>query len=187
MSRAPALSILCILHSDNGREFINKVIHQLLDRWHSNIQLVSGRPRHPQSQGVVERAHGTLERKLAAEIVKHKEKSPPWSRWLSRIICKFHRSLMGANTVYFSLLFIDSMNTQVHETTGSTPYELVFGQKPREVVFLPGKSSGVIMEEDLEADGFILSRERIQTKTVVVIRYKIDHHYLLEFIYSEHM
>ena len=59
---------------------------------------------------------------------------------------------MAANTVYFSLLFIDSMNTQVHETTGSTPYESVFGQKPS-CFFPTDKSSGVIMKEDLEANG----------------------------------
>lgn len=45
------------------------------------------------------------------------------------------------------------MNTQVHETTGSSPYELVFGQKPRAILFpLQGKVS-VVMEEDLESDG----------------------------------
>ena len=47
------------------------------------------------------------------------------------------------------------MNTQMHETTGHSPYELVFGQKPRPVVF--GGVEGVSManEEDLEVDGII--------------------------------
>ena len=42
------------------------------------------------------------------------------------------------------------MNTQLHETAGHSPYELVFGQKPRPVVL--GGDEGVSManEEDLE-------------------------------------
>lgn len=84
----PYFGVPRILHSDNGREFINQVIEDLLQRWHSNIQLVSGRPRHPQSQGLVERAHYTLERKLSAEIHKTQAKNPPWSKWLPRIVCK---------------------------------------------------------------------------------------------------
>ena len=47
------------------------------------------------------------------------------------------------------------MNTQVHETTGACPYELVFGQKPREVLFPSGQKHDVIFEEDLECDGVV--------------------------------
>ena len=47
------------------------------------------------------------------------------------------------------------MNTQVHDTTGRSPYELVFGQIPREVVFPSSKKSAIILE-DLEADGVVL-------------------------------
>ncbi|KAL5515249.1 hypothetical protein EMCRGX_G000390 [Ephydatia muelleri] len=121
---------------DNGREFINHVIQELIDQWHSNIQLVSGRPRHPQSHGVVERAHATLERKLSAEISNGKTKiTPPWAKLLPKVIY--------------------SMNTQVHDTTGRSPYELVFGQMPREVVF-PSSTKSAIILEDLEADGVVL-------------------------------
>ncbi len=87
----PYFGVLRILHSDNGREFINRVIEELLKSWHSDIQLVSGRPRHPQSQGLVERAHYTLQRKLSAEINRLKAKSPPWAAWLPRIVCEFLR------------------------------------------------------------------------------------------------
>ena len=47
------------------------------------------------------------------------------------------------------------MNIQIHDATGSSPYELVFGQRPRAVIFTSGKSSGPLLEEDLEADGII--------------------------------
>ena len=48
------------------------------------------------------------------------------------------------------------MNTQVHDTTGRSPYELVFGQMPREVVFPSSKKSAIILEVDLETDGVVL-------------------------------
>ena len=64
---------------------MNGVISDLLKLWHSNIQLVSGRP---QSQGLVERAHQTLHKKMAAEISASGLKTPPWSEWLPQIVCK---------------------------------------------------------------------------------------------------
>jgi transposase InsO family protein len=84
----PYFGVPRILHSDNGREFVNRLISELLRRWHTDIQLISGCPRHPQSQGVVERAHATLERKLSVKIRESDSKSPQWSSWLPCIICK---------------------------------------------------------------------------------------------------
>ena len=84
----PYFGDLRILHLYNGREFVNGVISDLLILWHSNIQLVSGRPRHPQSQGLVEMAHQTLHKKMAAEISASELKTPPWSEWLPQIVCK---------------------------------------------------------------------------------------------------
>ena len=43
-----------ILQSDNGREFVNSVIAEMSTLW-PECKLVTGRPRHPQSQGAVER------------------------------------------------------------------------------------------------------------------------------------
>ena len=46
-----------IFHSDNGREFVNQLLHSLLDTWSSgNVTFVT-RPRHSQSQGLVERGN----------------------------------------------------------------------------------------------------------------------------------
>ena len=86
----PYFGVPRILQSDYGREFVNEVIENLLQVWHSGIQLINGRPRHPQSQGLVERAHFTLQKKLAAEINENKLQctNPPWSDWLPRIICE---------------------------------------------------------------------------------------------------
>ena len=49
------------------------------------------------------------------------------------------------------------MNTQTHEAVGKSPFELVFGQKPRSVLFPTGKSPGIILEESLTDDGICTS------------------------------
>lgn len=54
-----------ILQSDNGREFVASVINELSIIWPS-CKIVHGRPRHPQSQGSVERANADVENILRA-------------------------------------------------------------------------------------------------------------------------
>jgi hypothetical protein len=39
------------------------VIKELMEMWPS-VKIINGRPRHPQSQGLVERANGILQQKL---------------------------------------------------------------------------------------------------------------------------
>eukprot|EP00731_Ephydatia_muelleri_P024213 Em0016g484a len=56
------IGVPLILHSDNGQEFVNMVIVDLLKCWNSNIQL------------------------MAAEISASGMKTPPWSDWLPRIV-----------------------------------------------------------------------------------------------------
>ena len=51
------------------------------------------------------------------------------------------------------------MDTQLHETTEHSPYELVFGQKPHPVVFDGVEGSSMADEEELEVDGIIFVRE----------------------------
>ena len=53
-----------MFHSDNGREFVNKLLHSLLDTWSSgNVTFVNGRSRHSQSQEAVERGNRTIQEK----------------------------------------------------------------------------------------------------------------------------
>ena len=52
-----------ILQSDNGKGFCAEVIKELIEMWPS-VKIINGRPRHPQSQGLVERANGLLQQKL---------------------------------------------------------------------------------------------------------------------------
>jgi transposase InsO family protein len=52
-----------ILQSDNNRAFVATVITELKHIW-TDLLIIHGRPRHPQSQGCIERANGDLEIKL---------------------------------------------------------------------------------------------------------------------------
>jgi hypothetical protein len=57
-----------ILQSDNGNEFKNKLFVSEICDWEGSCKLVYGRPRHPQSQGLVEQANGTVEIMIGAMI-----------------------------------------------------------------------------------------------------------------------
>jgi hypothetical protein len=48
-----------ILQSDNGREFVNKIIEDLKNMW-DTLKIVHGKQRHSQSQASDERANQTL-------------------------------------------------------------------------------------------------------------------------------
>jgi hypothetical protein len=72
-------------------------------------KIINGRPRHPHSQGLVERANGILQQKLG----KWKEQT-------------------GRNDWSFGLRFVIlAMNNSWCRSHKKTPYELVYGDKPR--------------------------------------------------------
>ena len=85
----PIIGLPSIVQSDNGREFVNQVIESVVATWPGQVQLVSGRPHHPQSQGLVEQAHYTLERMMSAKILDSGAEHPPWIDWLPHITCKY--------------------------------------------------------------------------------------------------
>ena len=127
--------------------------------WPGAVQLVSGRPRHPQLQGLVEQAHYTLERMMSSRIAESASNSPPWTHWLPHIVCKFclanvYKHVDASYSVYsYSYDYVDTINAQVHSSTKHIPFELVFGQLPRSVVVPDVRLKGLINEEDLVLTG----------------------------------
>jgi len=97
-----------ILQHDNGKEFVNKVIKRLKQLWPESI-IVRGRPRHPQTQGSVERGNQDVH--------------PLVSGWMKNYQSK--RWSIGIYTVAME------KNNRFHRTINASPYELLYGQKPR--------------------------------------------------------
>jgi len=67
-----------ILQSDNGREYVNKIIQNLADMW-PGMKLVHGKPRHSQSQGSVERFNQDVRDMLVAWM---SDNAKTWSEGL---------------------------------------------------------------------------------------------------------
>lgn len=97
-----------ILQSDNGKEFTAGVIKHLTNIW-PGLMIINGRPRHPQSQGLVERGNSTL-----CDILGKLMEDQRTTCWTTCLL----------PAVY-------SMNTSLACGVKMTPYEIVFGQKPR--------------------------------------------------------
>lgn len=120
-----------IIQCDNGSEF-SDLTERLCDLW-PNLQVINGRPRHPQSQGMVERANGIMETKIARWMETHKQTN--WTSVLGRIVY--------------------TMNCEVSRTTGISPYELAFGISPlKDRVILSELFESGITEESV-AEEFI--------------------------------
>jgi len=72
------------MQMDNGAEFKGAVL--LLLRRHG-IHVINGNPRHPQSQGLVEQANGTLKKRLATWVEDHPDQG--WASGLLEV-CYFN-------------------------------------------------------------------------------------------------
>lgn len=85
----PYIGLPKILQSDNGREFVNVVVKETLKAWPGEVTIINGRPRHSQSQGLVEKGNHLVEMQLQAMKSEWKGSgSIPWTEWLPRIQCK---------------------------------------------------------------------------------------------------
>ena len=94
-----------ILQSDNGNEFVGAPLTNMMNTFWPGTKLVRGSPRHPQSQGSVEKANGDIKTMLSG-LIKEKEKS--WVDLLKQV-------QYTKNMVY-------------HSVIEQSPYEALFGQ-----------------------------------------------------------
>ncbi|KAI1726127.1 integrase core domain-containing protein [Ditylenchus destructor] len=95
-----------ILHSDNGREFANKVVSEVVRQW-PICRIVHGKPRHSQSQGSVERANRDIGDILIMNL--RQNKSTAWAAALPQVQA--------------------AKNSRFHRGIGRSPYEAIFGHK----------------------------------------------------------
>jgi transposase InsO family protein len=92
------------LISDQGREFVNKIMSELCNRLNINHQTTSA--HHPQANGLVERTN--------------------------RTILNYLRKYLEGNNDWVELLqgLSFAINTSVHTSTGYTPFQAVYGRRP---------------------------------------------------------
>ncbi|XP_057296110.1 SCAN domain-containing protein 3-like [Hydractinia symbiolongicarpus] len=100
-----------IIHSDNGREFVNGVMEHVAASWPGKTTFGHGAPGHSQSQGLVEQGNATIQTMISAKEMD--TKTSFWSKWLPEI--QF-MSICSPTVVVSSIK--------------KTPFKVVFGQKP---------------------------------------------------------
>ena len=95
-----------IIHSDQGRNFESNIMQEIcrLMRIHKSRTTAY----HPQCDGPVERQNMTIQEILASFASQHQS---DWDNWVS--------------------LAVFAYITSRHQSTGFSPYEMVFGRNPR--------------------------------------------------------
>jgi hypothetical protein len=83
-------------------------MYELINRWDGECKVVYGRPRHPQSQGLVEQANGTMENMITAGMEQFSTKE--WTKLLP--------------VIQFNL------NTSKSSSTKFMPFEITFNKLP---------------------------------------------------------
>ncbi|XP_070206199.1 KRAB-A domain-containing protein 2-like [Littorina saxatilis] len=110
-----------ILQSDNGTEFTANIISELKDFW-PTLVLVHGKPRHPQSQGSVERANGDIKDMLVAWLADNHTQD--WATGIKFV--QFYKNSShhsGIKRSPYSALF--GSEASVGLTTSSLPFEVL--------------------------------------------------------------
>ena len=76
-----------ILHSDNGREFVNNLIVDTIRAWPGECKLVNRKTKSPRVQGCVEKGNHCVEMMITTKC--HEKSSNNWGSWLPEIQCKW--------------------------------------------------------------------------------------------------
>ncbi|XP_067126039.1 KRAB-A domain-containing protein 2-like [Centruroides vittatus] len=123
-------SVQSILQNDNSREFANNVIKEMCNMW-PELKMVHGKPRHSQSQDLVEKCNQDVENML--------------SSWLET---------NNTNKWSEGLRFVQLMKNRAHHTDiNCSLYEAMFGAKLKVGLknFIPNESlTNINMEGNLE-------------------------------------
>lgn len=95
-----------IIQCDNGKEFCNNIFNSLAAEF--KIKIIHGRPRHPQSQGQVERFNQTVTRYLSKKLMIGDNNNQNWIDFYKQVVYEYNYSVHNAtNKSPFNLI----MNT----------------------------------------------------------------------------
>ena len=95
-----------VIHSDQGRNFDSTLMHEIYNIM--GVKKSRTTAYHPHGNGLVERRNRTLHERLSNFVSDH---SGDWDQWLDQAVFAY--------------------NTSIQESTGFSPYELVFGHPAR--------------------------------------------------------
>jgi hypothetical protein len=93
------------IHTDGGKEFVNKLSKELFDLL--NVEHTKTTPAHPQCNAQVEVFNKTVKRYLASVV---DDTTLDWENFLPALMLSY--------------------NTSYHSTIATMPFELLFGTKP---------------------------------------------------------
>src|SRR6185437_6179072 len=120
-----------VLQSDNGKEFVANIITQICGAL--NITIRHGRPRHPQSQGQIERLNQTV------------------GCGFTKLLWDQHNQLQQKDWMNVIDVFVTSYNSTVHTAHGRTPHKALFGWKMHCVYDTPS-TTGLLTFNLLDRD-----------------------------------
>lgn len=119
-----------IIQSDCGTEF-KGYVEELCKRF--QIKMIHSSPRHPQSQGKIERSHGTWKTKVHDIVNNPSQTDKDWTKRLPYIVKQY--------------------NDGHHRMLKTTPYEMLFGIKSN--LHLQEYKDGFCEDAVLESDNWI--------------------------------
>ena len=94
---------LMILHSYNGQEFVNGIIHNLVKDWPGEVVVINGHTCNPKFQGLIEQGNHMVEKQLGVRL---HENNLPWTEWLNagylHVQCTGFRHVDQLNTPPFT-------------------------------------------------------------------------------------
>ncbi|CAG8496915.1 6177_t:CDS:2 [Acaulospora morrowiae] len=98
-----------IIQSDNGKEFVARIITEICEAL--NITIRHGRPRHPQLQGQIERLNQTM------------------GRDFTKLLWDQSNQLQRKDWINVIDMFVMSYNSTIHKAHGCTLHKAIFGWK----------------------------------------------------------
>ena len=118
-------------HSDQGQNFVGKVMKNLYKL--TGIKQTKTTPYHPMGNGLSERFNRTL-LSMVGTLTSKKKKA--WPKYLPDLVMAY--------------------NSATHDSTGYSPYFMMFGRQPRLPVDI---AMGITLEDD--TDDFIKNQQEI--------------------------
>ena len=118
-------------HSDQGQTFVGKVMKNLCKL--AGISRSNTTPYHPMGNGLSEHFNRTL---LSMIGTLTKEKKKAWPKYLADLVLAY--------------------NSSTHESTGYSPYFMMFGRQPRLPIDV---AMGITLDDD--EDDFVKSQQEI--------------------------